>query len=175
MADRRSFWPTVLAGASVSALAAVASSRPWARVDVSRGADVVARGDDVAPLALALCLVALAAWGALLVTRRLGRMVVSVVGLLASLGTVPVVLAARGRALDDARAAAVAASSAADHTVWYAISGAAPALVALLFVVALVKARAWPEMPTRYDAPTDRPPDHADLWRALDEGSDPTL
>ena len=49
------------------------------------------------------------------------------------------------------------------------------------------QAPGWPEMSTRYDAPTgrsganepgsadDRPRTDAELWKALDEGRDPTV
>jgi hypothetical protein len=53
------------------------------------------------------------------------------------------------------------------------------ALVGAAFAVRLVPA--WPEMGSRYDAPQRRaePPDPADmdetdLWRAIDQGRDPT-
>ena len=70
-----------------------------------------------------------------------------------------------------------------DHTAWYwlAALGAVGSLVATVLAVAW--APAWPEMGSRYDAPTalvatsEAPPEEQsslDLWKALDEGRDPT-
>jgi hypothetical protein len=46
-------------------------------------------------------------------------------------------------------------------------------------VLAVVLVRRWPEMGSRYDAPTTAAPtdeieSDRDLWHALDEGRDPT-
>ncbi len=50
-------------------------------------------------------------------------------------------------------------------------------LTALALVVAVRRARTWPALGSRYDAPAARaaaPVTDQDLWRALDEGHDPT-
>jgi len=179
VADRRTFWPTVLTGAAAAALAAVASGRPWATASAevagtATGAEAI--GSDVAPLALALSLVALAAWGAILVVRRRGRRVVSAIGLLASVGVVVTVVTSKGRALDEAVDLLVGDAGSATATAWYYTAAVAAAVAAVAFVVAMLRLAAWPEMAARYDAPAKRDPerDQTDLWKALDEGHDPT-
>jgi uncharacterized membrane protein (TIGR02234 family) len=181
VADRRTFWPTVLAGASASALAAVASGRPWATASAEvagTATDADAVGSDVAPLSLALSLVALAAWGAILVVRRRGRRVVSAVGLLASVGVVVTVALSKGEALDAAVELLVGepGSGSATVTAWYYTALVTAAVAAVAFVVAMLRLAAWPEMAARYDAPGSQPGDRdqTDLWKALDEGHDPT-
>jgi hypothetical protein len=52
------------------------------------------------------------------------------------------------------------------------------AVIALAaFAVAVRRAPRWPAMGSRYDAPgarTAEPATEQDMWRALDEGHDPT-
>jgi len=181
VADRGTFWPTVLVGAASAGLAATAAGRPWATATATVAEttqDASARGSDVAPIGLALGLVALAAWGAVLVLRSRGRRVAAGLGLLASVGT----LVAAAGAADAARADALALVGGpefaeASLTGWYFVTAVASAVTALLFVVAVVRAGAWPQMAGRYDAPgavPERPADQGDLWKALDEGHDPT-
>lgn len=184
----RSFGPAVLVGLGGAVLAAVASGRDWAtaRGDAA-GVDVSAAvaGSDTAPLALALSLVALAAWGALLVLRGRVRRVVAVVGVLAAAGALATVVERFGAAQDDARDAVVGAGATGDTFVsaltgWYWAAGAGALLTLGALVVAALRSPGWPAMGSRYDAPTARreeqgtAPDEQDLWRALDEGHDPT-
>jgi uncharacterized membrane protein (TIGR02234 family) len=183
---RRSFGSTVLGGLAGAVLAAVGASRVWvhARGDAAGvPVEVVAKGSDVAPLAGALALVALAAWGVVLVTRGGVRRVVAVLGALAAVGTaLALVLGFADRAsaalrlLRDKGASHLVSSS---TTGWYwaALLGALVTLAA--FAVAVRRAREWPTMGNRYDAPGSRPAPAAaetpqDMWRALDEGRDPT-
>lgn len=181
MPDRRTFWPTVSVGAGAAGLAAAAAARPWATATATVAGntqDASAKGSDVAPLGLALALVALAAWGAVLVLRSRGRRAAAGLGLLTAVGT----LVAAVVAADTARADAIDLVGApefaeASLTGWYFVTVAAAAVTALLFVVAVLKAGAWPEMAGRYDAPGATAPgtaDQADLWKSLDEGHDPT-
>ena len=95
----RTFGPTVFLGLASATLAAVAAARDWAtsrsltaEVAASEAATGFATGSEVAPLALALALVALAAWGAVLVLRGRARNVVSLLGLLASAGVLAAVV-----------------------------------------------------------------------------------
>jgi len=179
----RSFAPTVLVGVSAAALAAVASGRDWATTTgEAAGVAVKAatKGSSSAPLAIALALVALAAWGVLLVLRGRLRRVVAVLGVLASAGTLLAVGLSSGRSRDDAVAAAVGrgASSGGPHaslTGWYVVAVVASLLCIGAFVVAVVRCPRWPAMGSRYDAPAARPAaTDQDLWRAIDEGHDPT-
>ena len=181
----------MLTGAGAAALATVGATQTWA--DAVRRTPAVrtvsASGSDVAPLVLPLALVALACWGTVLVLRRRGRRVVVVLGAAASLGAGVVAVLA----VADAAAAAgrlLGGTPDSTSTTWWPWVCAAGCLVsALAFGVAFARAGTWPEMSSRYDAPGDRgvastgpsadgdgqEPSGAALWKALDEGDDPTV
>jgi uncharacterized membrane protein (TIGR02234 family) len=181
----RSFAPTVLAGLAGAVLMAIAAGRDWASATGDAAGVTVraaARGSASAPLVLALALVALAAWGVVLVLRARARRVVAALGAVASIGALASALAASGRLTDDARAAVVtrgATGAGIDTSLtgWYVVAVAGAVLTAAAFVVAVRVAGTWPAMGSRYDAPGTRPREVAeqDLWRAIDEGHDPTL
>ena len=190
---RRTFGPVVLAGLAAAGLAAVAGTKPWVSGE-SGGVDSSGDGlggalslDSVAesPLAAALSLVVLACWGVVLVTRRRFRRAVAVLGLVASVGLVAATVEAWFN-LPDALADSLLEVSGIDTvstrlTAWYVV-----ALVASLACVATTLAAvrlvgSWPEMGTKYDAPaaqaeraSDAPTDNIDIWKAIDEGRDPT-
>jgi uncharacterized membrane protein (TIGR02234 family) len=181
----RSFGRTVLVGLAASALTAVAAARPWAEaVGDNAGVEVTAAadGNDVAPLALALALVALASWGVLLVLRGRARRVVAVAGALAAGGVLATVVSVFGSARDAAVSAAQFAGATGDTftsslTAWYWTTGAGAVLSLAALAVAVARAPRWPAMGSRYDAPSARetsPATSEDLWKALDEGHDPT-
>ena len=186
MAERsRSFGPTVLVGLAGAVLAAVAAGRDWATASgTAAGVDVAAaaKGSSSAPLAIALALVALASWGAVLVLRGRSRRVVAVVGALAAGGVLAAVLSASGRAGEDAVQAVVDRGGTghafvSSLTGWYYACAVGAVLALAAFVVAVLASPRWPAMGTRYDAPATRaaePRTEQDLWRALDEGRDPT-
>ncbi len=131
---------------------------------------------------MALALVALASWGVVLVLRGRARRLAAVVGALAAAGVLVSVLPARSAALDAAVSAVMAAGATSDEfvaslTAWYWVTAVAAALTLTSLVVAVRKAPGWPAMGSRYDAPASRaaaPATDQDLWRALDEGHDPT-
>lgn len=188
MAERtrsRTFGPAVLAGLAGGALASVAATRDWATASgTAAGVHVssVAKGSASAPLAIALALVSLAAWGVVLVVRGRVRRVVSVLGALAAAGVVAATLAAVDRAPQDAVAAVVAKGGTGDAvgsslTGWYYACGGGGVLCLAALLVAVVASPRWPAMGSRYDAPALRaeaPATEQDMWRALDEGHDPT-
>ncbi len=194
MAERghsRSFAPTVLVGVATAALMAVAASRDWATGSGSAaGVDVTAsvKGSSSAPLAVALALVALAAWGVVLVLRGQARRVVAVVGALATAGVVLTTSTAVGRLRDDVAEAVAAKGGTGEQVVssltgWYWACLIASVLCLAAFVVAVVAAPGWPAMSSRYDAPATaadstrqqaQPSTEQEMWRALDEGNDPT-
>jgi hypothetical protein len=160
---RTSFVLTLLVGGLGAAVAAVAAHQTWTRAPAAaRGLPAVtATGSDVAPVVLPLSLVALAAWGTVLVLRVTGRRVVAVVGLAASVAASVVALTHVGDT---------------HGTSWPVVAGVAAALSAAGFGVVLARAQRWPEMSRRYDAPSDQPEQtDNDLWKALDEGRDPTV
>jgi uncharacterized membrane protein (TIGR02234 family) len=181
----RSFASTVLLGLAGAALTAVAAGQDWARASGdAAGVDVTATasGSEAAPLALALALVALASWGVVLVLRGRARRFAAVVGALAAAGALVSVLLG-GDAAQDAAVAAVQDQGATGDalaesvTAWYWVTGLAAALTLGTLLVAVRKAPSWPAMGSRYDAPATRsatPATDQDLWRALDEGHDPT-
>jgi uncharacterized membrane protein (TIGR02234 family) len=198
MAERRSrsFGPAVLAGLAGAALAAVAAARDWATASGSAaGVDVTGavKGSATAPLGIALALVALAAWGVVLVLRGRVRRLVAAVGALAAAGVVAAVVVGFRRAQDDAVSAVVAQGGTGNAvpsslTGWYYACGVGAALTLGAFLVAVVASPRWPAMGSRYDAPgapsaaatagsAGRPAEPAterDMWRALDDGRDPT-
>lgn len=205
MADpalRRTFGPVVLLGLAAAGLAATAGTKPWVSgrsgaVDTDQGAEMtsVLSLDSArdAPLAGALALVVLACWGVLLVTRGRFRRVVAVVALVAALGTLVVTIEA-ARSLPPKLADALVEASGSDEvttstTGWYVAALVASVLCVLATAAAVRLVGSWPEMGTKYDAPTggrgsgrvdagkgtgEVPAENIDIWKALDEGRDPT-
>lgn len=201
MADR-SFGPTLLVGVAGAVLAATSGHQAWveltARGEAQGAADWFwdnSPGIGEMPAAGALGLVTLASWGVLLVSRGTWRRVVAGLGLLAALGLgVTWVVAARTLRRDVV--ARVLEADLADGwdlswTPWFVVAGVAVLLLVPAHVVAVLRADRWPAMGSRYDAPAARaagspapaaaaPPadadevDPADVWRAIDEGRDPT-
>jgi hypothetical protein len=187
MADpRRAFGPVVLTGLGSAGLAAVAGNRAWV-VWTAEGNDTTSMlritGDDSAtvPLGGALALVLLACWGVVLVTRGRVRRLVAVLALLAAAGmlltaVVGVRSAADGLRDDVARLGVDTLSTHVGAWFWVYLVCSAIALAAAAAAVRWLPS--WPEMGVRYDAPGAGPATaetDLDLWRALDEGRDPTL
>ena len=184
----RSFAPTLLLGLSGAALASVAGARTWATASGSAaGVDVRAgvKGSESAPLVVALGLVTLAAWGVVLVLRGRVRRAVAVIGAVASVGVIAATVAAFSRAQSDAVDAAIAKGATGDVvasslTGWYYVAAVGGLVALAAFVVAVVASPRWPAMGSRYDAPAARSggsvreATEPDLWRALDDGRDPT-
>jgi uncharacterized membrane protein (TIGR02234 family) len=194
VAERRTFGPAVLVGLAAGALVAVAGNQAWADAEEGQGigeqvASVsVAVGEAKAPLATAVALVVLAAWGVLLVTRGRFRRVVAWFGALAAAGLLAAVLAGV-LAAPDAVSDAYEPFGVTDLDVhrtawcWLALVGAVLALGAA--AVAVRDVADWPQMGKRYDAPAgaagadgdaSEPEERSnlDLWKAMDEGRDPT-
>lgn len=146
-------------------------------------------GAQDSPLAAALALVVLACWGVVLMTRGRVRRAVAVLGLVAAVGLSIVTIEAFW-SLPDKLADSLLEVSGTDTvstqvTAWYAAAlvGAGLSVAATLAAVVLVPG--WPEMGSRYDAPTGQqapadataaaaPTENIDIWKALDEGRDPT-
>lgn len=179
---RTTFGPTVAVGLGAAALATVGAGRPWAEATTTAQGTrtVAAAGTDVAAAALPLALVALAAWGAVLVLRRRGRRLVAGLGLLAALGAAAAAGTGAGEAGDTAsRMLGGASDISVVGSPWPVVTVAAALVAAAAFVLAILEAPGWPEMSARYDSPADRGRPAAsmsdsELWRALDEGRDPT-
>ena len=180
----------MLLGLASAGLAAVAGNRHWVEWSAQSRARALLTltGDGTAtvPLAGALALVLLACWGVLLVTRGRLRRAVAVLALVVSAGMVATALlgyrsdAGRGAGSRPRRTSA--SRTRAQPVVWY--------------WVFLARARSSRGGDRRGRAPGRRPgprwaaattprePRHhggrreqtgLDLWRALDDGRDPTL
>jgi uncharacterized membrane protein (TIGR02234 family) len=187
---RSTFARAVLIGLGSAALVAVAGNQAWAKAAEGQGigqevASVsVAVGEAKAPLVTALALVVLASWGVLLVTRGRFRRVIGWVAGVASVGLIAAVLAAFFAAPDvvaDAYEPYGVTEIEVSRTAWswLALAGAMLALGAA--ALAVRDAGRWPQMGRRYDAPGADGPDpkpgessSLDLWKAIDEGRDPT-
>lgn len=195
---RRTFGPVVLLGLAAGALTAVAGNQPWAEVDPAAYRDfrgptpdqMMAVDTGKMPVATAVALVVLAAWGVVLVTRGRVRRAVAVLGALAALGSVVAVVLGWSDTADSVRDSMFTGvgHDTVSHTAWFwaAAAGALLSLAATVLAVRLTPY--WPEMGSRYDAPTagraggpdaGTPTDPADassleLWKAMDEGRDPT-
>jgi uncharacterized membrane protein (TIGR02234 family) len=112
---------------------------------------------------------------------------VAVLGLVVAVGLVATVVEAFWSLPDKLADALLRASGtdavATDLTGWYAAAAVGALLSVAASAAAVVLVPRWPEMGTRYDAPTgasaaeaDRaePKENIDIWKALDEGRDPT-
>ena len=189
--SRKTFGPVVLLGLASGALAAVAGSRAWVELSgtsssisgpTSSTLEITAPGEM--PLAAALGLVLLACWGVVLVTRGRVRRAVAALGVVSALGLLVTTITAAFTLQDSFRDAMSEALGNveidASFTGWYAAAliGAVGSVVATLVAVRLTPS--WPEMGSRYDAPAGEvaaskdPEGNIELWKALDEGHDPT-
>ena len=186
--SRNSFGPVVLLGLGSAGLAAVASAQPWLGTGSGEGSSdasmaAIETGTRF-PLASAISLVLLAAWGVLLVTRGRVRRAFALLATLAAAALVVSVVVAYFTLPDTARDSfddlMGRGSQETGFTGWFWTTAvcAVVALAAGVLAVRLVKA--WPEMGSRYDAPGTHTPEHhvveseRDLWNELDEGRDPT-
>lgn len=187
MADRErtSFGPVVLLGLGSSALAAVASAKPWVGSGTSASAATQTVLDEgtTYPAASAVSLVLLAVWGVLLVTRGVVRRVFAVLAVLAAAALIATVLAGHSTLHpDQGDSLAQSLGRVSGHlgwTGWFWTAAVTSVLALVAGVLAVRFVAHWPEMGRRYDAPTDAPATQEiesdrDLWRALDEGRDPT-
>ncbi len=190
----------VLGGLAGGGLALLGASRPWARVDVAvEGVPTVVvevLGTDAVPTVGAAALVVLTGSLALLPTsgplRRLVAALVALAAVAVLLGTLTASAAlsdALARDLlatastDSGDASALAASAEGTWWRWLTLIGGLLALTVGTWAVLL--GHTWAVMGSRYDAPEaargrsapgrQGTNEDADLWRALDDGRDPTL
>jgi len=183
---RRTFGPVVLAGLATAGLAAVACAKPWTGTS-SGAADASLTALDSGtrfPLASAVSLVLLAAWGVLLVTRGVVRRAFAVVAAVAAVGLVAAVVAGYVTLPDSGSSSyqqLMGRSQDQGFTGWFWTAAVCSVLALVPAVLAVRLVPSWPEMGSRYDAPGARAPvtepdptREQDLWAALDEGRDPT-
>jgi uncharacterized membrane protein (TIGR02234 family) len=177
---RRTFGPVVLVGVAAGIALAMAGTEPWFSGEDLTVCESPCTGlswadAGIASSANALALVSLASWGVLLVTRGRVRRVVSVLGLLAAIGALVTVVVSWFTLPDNVRDAFEELSIEpvpVHSTGWFWVGATAAVLGLVAWVAAVRFVRDWPEMGRRYDTPSDSPPE--DLWKALDQGHDPT-
>ena len=200
MAERRrsargGFGGTVLLGLAAGTVAAVAGNQAWVSID-DRGsgdsafaANLSGGGDLTAPPVTATALVLLATWGVVLVSRGRPRRAVAALGLVAALAVLVLAVVAwatrPGEVSDDLRTLDLRTG----RTLWAHVGVLAGLVAVASSVLAVLRVPSWPEMGRRYDAPAASadaavataaagvPPEEQssiDLWKALDEGRDPT-
>lgn len=172
-----------------------AGSQEWVDLSVRRQGRLapLARGfsgNDAESALIALALVALAGGLALLATRGWARVAVGVLliadGALVAWRSVGYLTGpSQGRAEDlllpdGGHAAGVDASqqiAITGHALWPAFAVVGAVLIVLAGAVVVGRARRWPGMGARYEAPaarSDEPAGDRQLWDALDRGDDPT-
>jgi uncharacterized membrane protein (TIGR02234 family) len=193
----RGYALTVAVGLAAAGTVAVGVSHPWVTATAIVAGlpriEAAVTGADAVPFAGACGPVLLASFGAVLATRNRVRQTVGV--LIVALAAVVLVSAAhpgdlsplvRSRLSARGWSAASAYATSTQPWRWLVLVAAVACLVAGVLVVRL--GPGWPTMGRRYDAPeTAASPaparqesagtaslDEEGLWRALDEGRDPT-
>lgn len=194
MSARRLYGPVVLALLAVGGLAFLGATRVWAKATVEADGllpdDVSVTGRDVTPAAAALALVVVASSLAVLAASVRVRRVVGVLVVVVSVLACVLVLTAdvTGNAFTQAVEESTAYTGTNEPDVvaesaWRLVTAGAFVLAAVLGAVIAALAGRWPTMGRRYDAPAAHGPGDevvaedaspADLWKALDEGRDPT-
>ncbi|MBC7631008.1 Trp biosynthesis-associated membrane protein [Aeromicrobium sp.] len=189
MNPRRLYAPVVLGTLAAGVLSFFAAGRTWAQVKVATDGlpsdSVKVTGTDAQPLVAALAVVVVTAALAVLASPLRARRVIGVFTVLVSIAGVLVVVLSSS-ALDDAVKRAVEASPAFtggahrtfDVSAWKYVAVVGFVLSAVLGAVTTRFGPLWPTMSTRYERGPR--PDRsatttdADMWKALDEGHDPT-
>lgn len=199
-AQRRVYAAAVLSGVAAGALIFFAASRTWASVEVAPAGmtaeTVSVSGSTAVPLVAAMAFVVMAGSIAVVASSGWLRRAVGVLVVLAAAVAV-YACATAGAAVDDALREAIGASPSmtagpeqqdalvadADSTWWRWVSLAAALVAVAVGCTVVARGGGWPRMGQRYDAPgatrreTERPAedrDVGDLWKALDDGEDPT-
>jgi uncharacterized membrane protein (TIGR02234 family) len=178
---------TIVLGLAASGLCAVAVAGPWARATATVPGlppiEASVDGADIAPVAGAMALVCLAGLGAVIATRGWVRRGLGLViaGCAAVVVVVAVVPGSTTGLLEDALAAKGWTGGGYDRSVtaWRLIAGLTGIVVMAAGVVVARFGGEWATMGARYDSPSsaraaDEPVSDAAMWRALDDGGDPT-
>lgn len=190
MNPRRLYAPVVLGTLAAGGLAFFAASRSWAHIRVATDGlpsdSVDVSGTDAQPLVSALAVVIVTAALAVLASSpRVRRVVGGFTVLIAVVGAAIVLLG--GSSLDNAVDRAVEASPAYTGTgdpdfstsLWKYVTALGFVIAAVLGGITARLGATWPTMSSRYEAPAARPAvtepqSDAEMWKALDEGRDPT-
>jgi uncharacterized membrane protein (TIGR02234 family) len=189
MEPRREYTAAVVAALAGGGLALVVAQPAWVHVravGAAAGGVVLAvdvPGSEAAALVVPLSLVAMAGAFGVLATRGTARVAVGALVALAGTGVAVDAL----RVLAGPRAAvagalahrsvdpqAVAAATYSCSWWWPLLAVLGGVLVATAGAGTAVRARRWPAMGARYDAPRAAAARPGDVWAALDRGEDPT-
>ncbi len=191
MSAHRLYAPVVLGTLAAGGLAFAGTGRTWAHSSVIADGlstqKVSVTGADAHPLASALALVVIASALAIPAASNRVRQAVGILTVVVSLVAIWMIVLG-GDALNEAMTSAVKASPAftgsnlpddVHQTAWRLVAIAAFVLAAGLGMLTARFGRTWPTMGARYDPPPVRPSsrmahEDADMWKALDEGRDPT-
>jgi uncharacterized membrane protein (TIGR02234 family) len=193
LASRTGYALTVVIGLAASGLSAVAVARPWAKATATATVsglppiEASVDGGDVAPVAAALAVVCLAGFGAVIATRGWVRRGIGIV-IVGCAAVVVVGAVAPGSTtslLEHALSARGWTGGGYDRgvTAWRLVAGLSAAVAMAGGVVVAWLGAEWATMATRYDSPAEaksaRDADDgrlsdAAMWRALDDGGDPT-
>lgn len=190
MNARRLYAPTVLALLGAGGLAFFAASRVWARGTVTATglpSDAVSvTGSAAHPLLGALAIVVVTAALAVLATGSRTRRAVGLVTVIAALGALWVVVTGGDRverAFTDAVAQSPAFTGGNEPdsnagALWPTVTAIAFVVAAALGALTVAMGQRWSTMSRRYEIPRKSAPvapqTEADIWKALDEGHDPT-
>jgi uncharacterized membrane protein (TIGR02234 family) len=191
--DRRGrlYGPIVLGILGAGALALFAVTRAWATATVRTPGvpidTVEASGADGAPVLVILAIVVVAAGLAVVASggwvRQLVGLTIAAVAACAAVRALSLDIggAPIARALRESPANLGAVHPVPDVSSWPVVATVAFGVAALLGSCVVAFGRQWPRMGSRYDRPASAPPEQrelleeADVWRALDDGHDPTL
>ncbi|WP_446663457.1 Trp biosynthesis-associated membrane protein [Flexivirga sp. B27] len=182
MTSKRS---VIIVGAIAVILMVAANTRTWVSGTVTdavlRGAQTDASGGTAAPALLAAALVGAAAVLATLTTGRVPRWIAAVITLVAGVvAAVAVIVVVRDPVTTLADVATTMTGHTGDRKVsadltiwpWVALLGAV--LLMLTGVLAILGARRWSGLSSRYDAPTGPKVTARSDWDMLTDGEDPT-
>ena len=177
---KQAFVPTLAMGVPASVIALVAANKPV--VTSTQAADRLAELGTV-PLAATVSILPVLAWAALLLLRGKLRMLPAAVGMAASIGTIAAASAGMDAAhqelADEWLSLGQGDAFASEYSTWFWVLNVASLLGALAFSVSLRHGHLWPAMGRKYDAPgagaaPAEPTSNQDIWKAIDEGRDPT-
>lgn len=178
---------TVLGLLAAGAVALFAATRAWASATVRTPGlptdQVAVSGVDAAPILAGLAVVIVAAALGVVAAggwlRQLIGLLIAAVAVVAALRALTLNAggAALGRALQDSPAYIGGTDPSVDGAAWPWIAAFAFAVAAVLGAIVAVRGRGWPRMSARYEREAPTPAtssDDGDLWRAQDQGQDPT-
>ncbi len=182
--------PKVVLGLLAAGAAALfAVTRVWSSATVRTPGlptdEVSVSGVDAAPILAGLALVIVAAaLGVVAAGGWLRQLIGLLIAALAGVAALRALTldaggAALGRALKDSPAyiGGLNGDPPVNGAAWPWLAALAFAIASVLGIVVAVRGRAWPRMSARYERPApsvSEPADEADLWRAQDQGRDPT-